>query len=615
MDEDRPHDQHSAADPIADEAMTEEPRRGEWWGIVLRLLVAVAVLAGAYVGLAYYLGDRIPHGTTVEGINVGSLDQEAAVEVLAERLDTLVEAPVVLVVPEGQVELDPAEAGLAPDYAGTLAGATGLSFDPRNMWASLTGQGRALELSTAVDEAQLDETLTAAAEELDREPVAGEVVLDRGEVSTTLPEPGTALDVEATADRVAQQWPQQPEVQGVQEEVRADVSRAEVQAFVDDVVTPALSGPVEVVVGEAAATISPNQLSRLLTVQQEGEGEQSRLVLLLDEPGLTELVRDGLSDVVQAPRDATVRLTDAGRPEVVPARVGQEIDDQAVLAGVREVLRVDGALAEGDGAQATSAPEEAAPTGAAPRVEGRTVTTDVVRVQPDITDEQAEGWQVDEVMAEFRSQFPTGPDNADRTENIRVGLRYVNGSVVMPGEQFSLSATLAPITPERGYVEAGVISDGRLVMGIGGGLSQVSTTVLNTAWFAGVQLDAFTPHSYYISRYPEGREATIAVGIIDNVWTNDTDTPVIIQTSIQGDEIVMRFWGDRQYTVETTTSPRRNIVQPDTFTDDSADCLTQGAVEGFTVTVTRTLSRGGEVAHEDSYTTTYEPSPGVTCTG
>lgn len=612
MDEDRPHDERVAADPIARETMTEEPRRGEWWGIVLRSLIAVLVLVGAYVGLAYYLGDRIPHGTTVEGVNVGSLDEEAAVGVLEERLDTLVEQPVVLVVPEGQVELEPTRAGLEADYAGTLAGVTGLSFDPRNMWASLTGQGRALELATVVDEAQLDQALGDAAQELDRAPVQGEVVLDAGEVSTTLPEPGAALDIAETAERVAEQWPQEPEVQGVQEAVPADVSRDELQAFVDDVVTPALSAPVEVVVDDTTATISTNQLSRLLTVEQEGTGEQSRLVLLLDEPGVTEVVGDGLSDVVQTARDATVRLAGNGRPEIVPARVGRELDDAGVLAGVRQVLGVDGAAGEADGAAATSEPDQPE---ASLEVEGRTVTVGIVRVEPDITDEQAQAWQVDSVMSEFRSQFPTGPDNEDRTENIRVGLRYVNGAVVMPGEQFSLAAALAPVTPERGYVEAGVISDGRLVKGIGGGLSQVSTTMLNAAWFAGVQLDAFTPHSYYISRYPVGREATIAIGVIDNVWTNDTDSPVVIQAGIEGDEIVMRFWGDRQYTVDTATSPRRNIVQPDSFTDDSEDCLTQTAVEGFTVTVTRTLSRSGDVVHEDSYTTTYQPSPGVTCTG
>ncbi|MGB3764392.1 MAG: VanW family protein, partial [Ornithinimicrobium sp.] len=200
-------------------------------------------------------------------------------------------------------------------------------------------------------------------------------------------------------------------------------------------------------------------------------------------------------------------------------------------------------------------------------------------------------------------------------ENIRVGLRYVNGSVVMPGASFSLADTLAPISPDRGYVEAGVIADGRLVKGIGGGLSQVSTTLLNTAWFSGVELKSFTPHSYYISRYPVGREATISVGAIDNVWSNDTKSPIVIQTFIEGNEIVMRFYGDRQYTVETRTGERRKITEPDTKTDDSEDCLTQGAVDGFTITVARDLIKAGDVVRTDEYTTTYQPSPGVTCTG
>src|SRR5690606_3967563 len=101
-------------------------------------------------------------------------------------------------------------------------------------------------------------------------------------------------------------------------------------------------------------------------------------------------------------------------------------------------------------------------------------------VTPAVTTEDAGQWEVGEVMASFESVFPTGPANAARTENIRVGLSHLNGTVVMPGEQFSLGAALSPITQERGYVKAGVIQDGRLTEGLGGGLSQVSTTVLNT---------------------------------------------------------------------------------------------------------------------------------------
>jgi vancomycin resistance protein YoaR len=621
VDQDRT-DPEPLPDTPRPEPVADEPRRSEWWGIAVRSLLALLVLAGAYVALAYYLGDRIPNGTTVEGVDIGTLDEQSAVEVLEDKLDTLVEQPVSVVVEGSSVEVEPGELGLAPDYEGTVEGVTGLTFDPRNLWASLTGQGRALELRTTVDEDALEGALASVAQELDAEPVQAQVALSRGEVRVVLPEPGVALEVEETAERVADQWPQEPVVEAAVRAVPAALTAEEVETFVADVVEPAVASPVEVVVDESTATVTPNQLSRLLTVEQQGEGAgDAGLVLLLDEEGLLELVHGGLGDVAQAPRDAAVRLGESGRPEILPARVGAEIDDAAVLLGVREVLQVDDALpqgtesdGEGDEAEATSSPERPEPA-ADPTVEDRTVTVQTIEVEPEVTDEDADAWQVDAVMAEFRSQFPTGEANEDRTENIRVGLRYVNGSVVMPGEQFSLADTLAPITADRGYVEAGVIVDGRLVDGIGGGLSQVSTTMLNTAWFAGVELNEWTPHSFYISRYPEGREATIAVGLIDNVWTNDTDSPVVVQTRIEGDEIVMRFWGDRQYTVDTTTGPRRDIQEPDSFTDDSPDCLTQTAVEGFTVTVTRTLSRSGDVVREESWTTTYQPSPGVTCTG
>lgn len=403
-----------------------------------------------------------------------------------------------------------------------------------------------------------------------------------------------------------------------------------------DYAEPALSDEVviEVEEEEATATITPNQLSRLLSVEpvDDADGEAA-LQLVLDTEGLSALVGGALVDVEQAPRNASVRLSDQGQPQITEAAVGKEIDEQAALAGVREILQANqvpqGAGSGSDQEAQTAPADDAAATSGGPdaaeqtsteesdtvSVEDRTVVVTTTEIEPEIGDDEAEDWDVDAVMAEFTSEFPTGAENEGRTENIRVGLRYVNGSVIMPGEQFSLADTLAPISRDRGYVEAGVISDGRLVKGIGGGLSQVSTTLLNTAWFSGVQLNAFTPHSYYISRYPVGREATISVGAIDNVWTNDTSSPIIIRTFIQGNEIVMQFYGDRQYTVETRTGSRRDITQPEERTDDSEDCLTQGAVDGFTITVARDLLQSGDVVRTDEYTTTYEASPGVTCTG
>jgi len=586
-----------------------ERQRSEWLGIVLRLCVALVVLVGGYIGLAYYFGDRIPSGTTVEGVDVGMLSKQRAQDVLADKLSERTQTPVVITAAGEQVQLEPAQAGLAADYDATLRGTTGLSYDPRNLWAQVTGDGRSLPLQTTVEQDKLAAALEEVAPELALEPVEGEVVLSRGRVSATRPVKGHEVNIPATADQVAGQWPADPEVEATLSERRPVLTTEQVQTFVTDVAEPALQGPVDLVAEGVRARLTPNQLSRLLSVERQGDTPgEARLTLVPDDERLLDQAVASLAQVQRPAKDVSVQLSAAGVPEIIPGRVGIALDEQSVLAGLHQVLGISDSAASGDGAATTSA----GPGGA--QVKGRVVTVRTVQTKPELTAANTAAWRVDAVMAQFESQFPTGPANEARTENIRVGLRYLSGMVVLPGEQFSLAAALAPISTDRGYVDAGVIRDGRLVEGIGGGLSQVSTTVLNTAWFAGLELDEFTPHSYYIERYPVGREATISVGLIDNVWTNDTTSPVVIQTSMEEDTIVMRFWGERQYNVKTTTGPRRDIEQPEEFDDDAEDCLDQGAVEGFTLTVTRTLSRSGDVVRTEPYTTTYQPSPGVTCT-
>lgn len=567
--------------------LAEEPQRSEWLGIAVRTALALTVLVAVYVGVAYYLGGRIPNGTTVEGVQIGNLTPDDARDTLERRLEPLATEPITVQVDGEELRVDPAQAGLGLDLDATLKGTGGTSYDPRVLWSRITDNGRDLELQLTVDEAAVEEAVAEHRAAFDQEAQEGSVALKIGTVDVREPVTGRALDVPATADAVIAGWPDQREVTGVFAPVPPQLSPAEIQRFVSEEAEPALASSIVVRAGEGEneteMSVTPNQLSRLLTVT---ESEDHRLSLELDEQMLVEVVEGGLREAEKSPRDARVRLGDNGRPEILGASAGLVLDTEDILE------KVGGAIGSDE----------------------RTVTVTTKKVQPEIRDQDAEKWDVDQEMAEFRSQFPTGAANEARTENIRVGLRHVNGTVVMPGEQFSLGNTLAPITEERGYVKAGVISDGRLVEGMGGGLSQVSTTVLNTAWFAGVQLDEFTPHSYYIPRYPEGREATISIPVLDNKWTNDTSSPVIVQSYIEGDEIVMRFWGDRQYTVDTITSSRSNITEPERKTDDSEDCLPQSPQIGFDVTVTRVLSQGDAEVSRRAYTTHYKPSDEVVCT-
>lgn len=563
--------------------LPEERPRNEWIGILLRTLVAVLVLGGGYYAAAQYLGGRIPNGTAVEGVDIGGQSPSAARDLLETKLEDLATDEIVIDVEDDTFTLDPTTAGLSLDLDATLDDITGVSYDPQVMWGRITNDGGDLPLQVTVDRAALEQAVAEVAEEAAIEPSNGTVWFSLGEVRSTSSEDGRELDTAATADAIEAAWPQNHRVTGGTTPTSPELAQGEIERFVEESAGAAIAGPINVKVGEETSKISPNQIARLLTVN---ESPEHTLSLELDAEGLLEIVSGQLEATAEAPLNASLAL-DSGEVVITKARVGKVVDEDKLVAQFEKALTATG--------------------------KDRTITVGTVEVKPSVTDADAKNWDISQ-MATFRSAFPGGAANADRTENIRVGLGHVNGTVVMPGDTFSLANTLAPISPERGYVEAGVISDGRLVKGIGGGLSQVSTTVLNTAWEAGLQLDEFHPHSYYISRYPVGKEATIAVGILDNRWTNDTDTPVLIQTYIAGDEIVMTFWGDRQVSVQTVTGPRRNIVAAERREDDSATCLHQSAQDGFDITVTRILSRSGSEVSRQSYTTHYDASPEVTCT-
>lgn len=565
------------------ESLPEEPQRNEWLGILVRTLVAVLVLGGGYYFAAQYLGGRIPNGTQVEGVDIGGQSPEAARDLLEERLETMATDDVHIEIEGDTFSVDPQQAGLSLDLDSTLQGITGVSYDPRVMWGRITDDGTDLPLHVSVDSAALTSAVEGLSEEVAIEPTNGTVRFSQGEVRTTDAELGRTLDVAATAEAIEAVWPQTQTVEGVTSPAEPELGQAQIDTFVEQVAGPAVSGPITVDVDGDESTISVNQLTRLLTVT---EAEDHTLGLKLDEEGLLEVVSGQLDEATVSPRNASVALEN-GKPVVTKARAGQVVDEEELVAGVKDALAKSG--------------------------DQRRVTASTIDVKPEVTDADAKKWEFSK-MATFRSEFPTGAANEARTENIRVGLRHLNGTVVAPGDTFSLADTLAPISKERGYVEAGVIDSGRLVQGMGGGLSQVSTTVLNTAWDSGLELVEFHPHSYYISRYPAGKEATIAVGILDNRWTNNTKTPVIIETHIEGDEIVMTFWGRRRYHVETITGDRVNVVQPESHTDDSPACLTQHPQEGFDITVTRVLSDSSGEIDRQSWTTHYAPSPEVVCT-
>jgi vancomycin resistance protein YoaR len=182
----------------------------------------------------------------------------------------------------------------------------------------------------------------------------------------------------------------------------------------------------------------------------------------------------------------------------------------------------------------------------------------------------------------------------------------------MPGETFSLNGVLGERTPEKGYNSAPAINGGRLVMDYGGGVSQMATTIFNNVFFTGLKDVYHKPHSFYISRYPEGREATVNWNTVDLKWTNDSPYGVLIQAWVDN-QVHVSFWSTKVWDIKSITGPRTNYRTPTTVYDDRDGCVPQDANPGFDVQVTRVFSKDGKEVKRETFSTTYIAEDRVVC--
>lgn len=556
--------------------MTRSPRSA----IGLRSLVAVLVLAGGYLALAWFLGQHVPADTKVGGVQVGGQTPQDAKESLRRALADEAATPVTVQAGTARVALEPAKAGLRLDLDRSLDGLTGFNTDPRELWAHLTDR-LSVPVRTSVDHRLLTTALAPLAAKVDTAARDGSISLAGGKVTLTRSLPGARLDLPGTADAVAAAWPTSGPVRATVQALAPKVTNDEIGRMTREFATKAVSGPVTVMAGGRVVVVPVASLAPAITVRPDPSG---RLAPDFDKARILAVVRAAAdrAGVEHPAKDATVTFR-AGQPTVLPSVTGARLVDATVADAVIPAL---------------TSP-------------GRTAAVKVVTVQPKLSTAQARKTLPKGLVSTFTTHFP---DNPPRTNNIRIAVQALDGTYVAPGQQFSLNAVLGPRTAAKGYAKAPVINAGRLESDYGGGVSQVSTTTFNAAFFAGVRFDAYTPHSFYISRYPEGREATVSWPDVDQRWTNTTGGGILVKANVSGNAVTVSFYGTKAWDIQATKGPRRNVTQPAAVRDDSPACVPQAPSEGFDVTVQRVFTKGGATVRTETFTTHYLPEDDVTCT-
>jgi len=224
-------------------------------------------------------------------------------------------------------------------------------------------------------------------------------------------------------------------------------------------------------------------------------------------------------------------------------------------------------------------------------------------------------------LAALGSQFVTyfDPRNTARATNIAVAAKLVDGTVVSPGETFSLNETMGPRTTNRGFDYAPVIAaDNVLRQGVGGGICQYATTLFNAVFFAGLPVVERGAHSLYISHYPTGRDATVSWGSADLRFRNDTGTSIMVRSWVDGDALTVALVGKTQREVTYTTSPFYDVRRPAhgkadpkvIYDSDLGPGVTrwEKGIDGRSVKVVRTVrDSDGDVLFRDTFTSHYDP--------
>ena len=300
----------------------------------------------------------------------------------------------------------------------------------------------------------------------------------------------------------------------------------------------------------------------------------------VDEDVLTHKLEDDAKDLVKAPENASISMEN-GEFVIQPGVKGTAVAIDDTIKNFNDYMEQ---------------PWEQKPV----EVEAVIEETD-----PEYTEEDFA--MIDDVLGSFSTKYSAG--NSNRINNLINGTNRINGTVLMPGEQFSVNKGLGERTEENGYSSAGQYVNNELTDGVGGGICQVSTTLYNAVLIAELQVDERYPHSLTVSYVKLGRDAAIAGDYMDFKFTNNTNYPIYISGYAGGGSVSFAIYGhDEREEGRTIDFESKTIetYEPDDPEEIKDDTLEEGkrVVEeqphtGYYVELWKKVYKDGELV--DSY--------------
>jgi len=568
-------------------ALLERRQRADRLRLLRRAAVAGALVLLGCLGLLglVFAGSpaRLAEGVQIASVDVGGLTVGEATRLLERRFDAVSETPVTFVAGSRSWRIAPAQLGVDVNWAAAVAAAEreGDGFGPVRGFRRLQTRffGADVAPPTRVSERSLTYAVERFARAIDVRPREAAVEL-RGLGAAVVPgRPGRSLArraAEGVIVRSLASFGRAP----VGLPVRVDRPRvvaADLIPVVNQVRT-AVSAPIRLAHGPTRWRVPRWRIAKLLSLPRAGA-----TTLAVAGPEADRYFERLGRAVNEPPVPAEFAIADGGAVSVVPSRAGFTVDAERTA---------DALLA------AALAP-------------GRRIARLAVETrQPERTTAKIRSLGITGLVGGYTTIYGGEPN---RLHNVRLVAELIDGKLIAPGATFSFNRTTGERTAEKGFLEAPVIINGELQNGLGGGVCQVSTTVFNAAYEAGLGIDSRTNHALYISHYPLGRDATVNYPDLDLRFTNDTKKWLLLRTFVGSSALTVNLYGvPANRRVVTETAPLAEIAPPpiSKIEDPSLlvgqSVLVESGQPARTTSVQRLVyDDGGKLLHDSTWQSYY----------
>jgi vancomycin resistance protein YoaR len=475
------------------------PRLGPVWTRVLIAVGAVVVVFGLTVLIeAGVSHNKIHSGVSIAGTDVGGLTRDEAVAAVNMYLNQIQSAPITVSSGDKTWDILPSDLGIETDVQSAVSAAYDLTrqsngfVDLGRRW-KLFFTHQDFPLASTVDSTKMDAVLAQIAQELDQPAVDALLKITDGQMEVVDAQEGRAVDQEALRQQLKDlvfafktTEVSVPIMVTAPSLVVADLQPVMEQA------QSMIGSPVQLTKGDQSWTLTPEQLSSYLDVRQEDQNGVIVSMPFLSTEKMGEFFASIKELVATAPKNASL-ARDGTKAWVVPGVDGEKLDPEKT-------------------AEAISA--------ASLKTSGRVAQVVVTAAEPELTTTEAEAMGVKDLLAKYTTPEYWGTSN--RRQNVRMATQYCSNVLMAPGDIFNVDDQIGPRTAARGFLTApGIVGPGKLEDVFGGGICQVSTTIFNAVFFAGIEVVERYNHSIYIDHYPQGRDATVTADGKNLIFRND----------------------------------------------------------------------------------------------